>query len=97
MKLRARWTLALLFTGAVPLAALAVSALRIQRDGIFTAEQELEAAASGRIAAIVDGTIQEAATTTHRVGALLTDGRIDSDEARLDLARETLAQSAALG
>jgi len=97
VKLRARWTLALLFTGAVPLAALAVSALRIQRDGIFAAEQELEAAASGRIASIVDGTIQEAATTTHRVGTLLTDGRIDSDEARLDLARETLAQSSALG
>lgn len=96
MKLRARWTLALLFTGAVPLAALAVSALRIQRDGIFSAEQELEAAASGRIAGLVEGSITEASTTTHRVGALLTDGRIADDDARLDLARETLAQSAAL-
>ncbi len=89
--------MALLFTGAVPLAALSVSTLRIQRAGIFAAEQELEASASGRIAAIVDATISEAAGTTHRLGALLTDGRIESDEARLDLARETLAQSPSLG
>jgi len=45
LSLRAKWTAVVLFIGVVPLVVTVVTALvvqRIQRDGLFRAEQELE-------------------------------------------------------
>jgi hypothetical protein len=44
VQLRTKWTLALLFTGALPLGLFAATTTRIQKRGLETAERHLEEA-----------------------------------------------------
>jgi hypothetical protein len=96
MQLRTKWTVALLVTGAVPLALFSATTLGIQKRGLETAERHLEVAVIDHVGSVVDRTLDDAAEATHRVGRVLTEGSIGSDDARLELARESLARSDAL-
>ena len=94
--MRTRWTAALLAVALIPLAALAVVTLRIQRSGLHRAEQELELAVCDRVGDALDRDLDYAGEATFRLGRVLTEGRITDDEARLFLGREILARAAAL-
>ncbi len=94
--LRTRWTAALLVTGSVPLALFAYATVAIQRRGLEGAERQLEIAVIDHVATLVDTVLADASEATHRVGQVLTDARIGDPEARLELARETLARSGPL-
>lgn len=96
MRLRAKWTLALLLTGAVPLAALTFTTTRIQKRGLETAERHLEIAVIDHVATVLDESLDSAAEATHRVGRILTEATITSDDARLELAREAMARGTML-
>ncbi|MDB4931052.1 MAG: Adenylate cyclase, partial [Myxococcaceae bacterium] len=96
VSLRLRWTAALLAVALLPLAALAVLTLRIQRSGLHRAEQELELAVCDRVGDALDRDLDYAGEATLRLGRVLTEGRIADDEARLFIAREVLARAAAL-
>jgi class 3 adenylate cyclase len=96
VSLRTRWTAALLAVALIPLAALAAVTLRIQRSGLLRAEQELELAVCDRVGDSLDRDLDYAGEATLRLGRVLTEGRIADDEARLFIAREILARSAAL-
>src|SRR5579884_3994237 len=96
LPLRARWTAALLLASALPLGLFAAATVRIQRDGLELAEKELEVSVIDRIGTALDRDLDDAAEATHRVGRELTEGTITDDEARLTLARETLARAGAL-
>lgn len=96
MSLRVRWTAALLAVALLPLAALAVVTLRIQRSGLHRAEQELELAVCDRVGDALDRDLDYAGEATLRLGRVLIEGRIADDEARLFIAREIVARAAAL-
>ena len=96
LSLRTKWTLTLLLVGALPLAALAVTTIGIQRRGLERGERDLETSMIAQVGQVVDTTLDEASEATHRVGQLLTDGRVAEDEARLDLARDAMARAEAL-
>lgn len=95
LSLRAKWTIALLLVGALPISALAVVSLRIQRAGLAGAEKELQVAAIEQVAGAVRRELDDAAEATHRVGRLLTEGRVEAD-ARLELSREAMARAGGL-
>ncbi len=96
MKLRRKWTLALLLTGALPLGALAYTTARIQKRGLETSERQLEVAVIDHVATVIQRSLDEASEATHRVGRVLTEASIGSDDARLELARETMARATPL-
>jgi adenylate cyclase len=96
VSLRVRWTAALLAVALLPLAALAVVTLRIQRSGLHRAEQELELAVCDRVGDALDRDLDYAGEATLRLGRVLIEGRIADDEARLFIAREIIARAAAL-
>lgn len=96
LSLRTRWTAALLAVALVPLAALALVTLRIQRSGLHRAEQELELAVCDRVGDALDRDLDYAGEATLRLGRVLTEGNIADDEARLFVAREIMARAAAL-
>lgn len=93
MRLRTKWTAALLLTGALPLALFAAASLRIQKAGLETSERQLEVAVIDHVATVVARDLDDAAEATHRVGRLLTEASIENDEARLTLAREAMARA----
>lgn len=96
LSLRTRWTAVLLVMALVPIAALAVLTLRLQRAGLHRAEQELELAVCDRVGDSLDRDLDYAGEATLRLGRVLTEGRIADDESRLFIAREILARAAAL-
>src|SRR5690349_8406214 len=96
LSLRAKWTVALLVAGALPLAVLAFLTLTIQRRGLETTERLLQVAIIDHVGDVVDRTLREAAEATHRVGRTLTEGKIGDDDARLELSREGMARAEAL-
>ena len=96
MSLRVRWTAALLAVALLPLAALAVVTLRIQRSGLHRAEQELELAVCDRVGDALARDLDYAGAAPLRLGRVLIEGRIADDEARLFIAREIIARAAAL-
>jgi len=96
VRLRAKWTLALLVTGALPLAALTLTTGRIQKRGLETAEKHLEVAVIDHVATVLERSLDSAAEATHRVGRMLTEATITSDDARLELAREAMARGTML-
>lgn len=96
VRLRAKWTIALLLTGAVPLAALTFTTGRIQKRGLETAERHLEIAVIDHVAAVLEHSLDSAAEATHRVGRVLTEATITSDDTRLELAREAMARGTML-
>jgi adenylate cyclase len=96
VSLRSKWWLVLVATFAGPMLLLAVVMTRIQRDGLFHAEQELEVAVVDEAARRVDFVFREAERATDRVGQLLTDARITDDDARLALAREAVGRARTL-
>lgn len=96
MRLRTKWTAALLLTGALPLGLFAFATTRIQKRGLETSERQLEVAVIDHVATVVARDLDDAAEATHRVGRILTEASIESDEARLELARETMARAALL-
>jgi class 3 adenylate cyclase len=91
--LRAKWTLVLLVVALAPLLAVGGTTVGIQRRGLARAEKELEVAVVAEGAASIDQTLRGASDATHRVGSVLGDGRIASDDARLELAEEALARA----
>jgi adenylate cyclase len=94
--LRTKWILFALVLGLGPLLALAGLSVRIQRQGLQQAERELGVAVVDQAGEAVERALDEAAEATHRVGRLLTEGKITSEEARLELAQETMARAAVL-
>lgn len=90
--IRAKWSTALLLVATVPLAILAVLSVRVQRQGLERAEEELQLAAIDQVAAALSRELDPVAEATHRVGLLLTDGRIADDDARLALATDAVAR-----
>ena len=96
MSLRSKWWLVLVATFAGPMLLLAVVMTRIQRDGLFHAEQELEVAVVDEAARRVELVFREAERATVRVGELLTESRISDDDARLALAREATGRARTL-
>jgi adenylate cyclase len=96
LSLRTKWILFALALALGPLAALAGLNVRIQRAGLQQAERELGVAVVDQAAESVERSLDEVAEATHRVGRLLTEGKITSEDARLELAQETLARAATL-
>ncbi|MCS6898293.1 MAG: cache domain-containing protein, partial [Myxococcales bacterium] len=96
LSLRVKWILSALTLSLVPLLALSVLSGRIQRQGLQHAERELGVAVVDQAGEAVERTLDEAAEATHRVGRLLTEGKITSEEARLELAQETMSRAAVL-
>ena len=96
LSLRTKWTLALLLTGAVPLGLFAYTTVSIQKRGLERAEREIEVAVIGEVARIVDRTLDDAEEATHRVGRVLFEPAIAQEEARVQLARESMARGEAL-
>jgi class 3 adenylate cyclase len=93
LPLRAKWTAALLVAAAVPLGSFAYRSLGIQRQGLLDAERQLEVGVVDHAATLVGMGTDEAAEATHRVGQVLTEGSIQDDDARLRLARESMARA----
>ena len=96
LSLRSKWTIALLLTGALPLAALAYVTTGIQREGLENAERLLEASVIDHVGTLVDGTLEGAGEATHRVGSVLFDERITDVDVKVALAREAMARSTPL-
>jgi class 3 adenylate cyclase len=96
VSLRTKWVLFALLLGLGPLVALALLSVRIQRRGLEQAERELGVAVVDQAAEAVERSLDDAAEATHRVGRLLTEGKITSEDARLELSQETLARAVVL-
>jgi class 3 adenylate cyclase len=96
LSLRAKWTLALLVVGAAPLLLLGYATVAIQRRGLEDAERQLEVSIIDHVGSALDRGLDDAAEGTHRVGRMLTEPRITSDDARLELAREAMARAGVL-
>jgi adenylate cyclase len=96
VSLRLKWTVALLLTAALPITALVMATVRIQREGLENAERLLEASVIDHVGTLVDHTLDGAAEATHRVGAILFDQRLGNVDAKVDLARDAMARSVAL-
>ncbi|MEO6419721.1 MAG: hypothetical protein ABIP39_09960, partial [Polyangiaceae bacterium] len=96
MTLRAKWSLALLLTGALPLGLFALATTAIQKRGLERSERELEAAVIGHVALIVDRTLDDAEEANHRVASVLFDERVTENEVKIHLAREAMARAEGL-
>jgi class 3 adenylate cyclase len=90
--LRAKWTAALFAVGPLPLALFGSASLAIQRRGLEDAERQLEVAVIDHVASLLDGVADDAMEATRRVGRVLTDARVASEDAKLDLARDAMAR-----
>ena len=87
--LRTKWTAVVLFIGVAPLVISALVVQRIQRDGLFRAEQELENAVVDEASRSLARSLTEGEDAVHRAALVLGDARIE-EGARLDLAREAV-------
>lgn len=96
VSVRYKWVATLLVASLVPLAALGALALRLQRSGLDRAERELEAAVVDDAARTLGATLADAASATKQVAKTLTDERIASDDARVALAKQTVAGAGAI-
>ena len=93
--LRAKGTIAALAVAVVPMAALGLLVLDIQRKGLSRAEKELEAAVVDEAAASVIASFDQATDTAARVNAVFADEAIDAD-ARTRLIGDLVARAPAL-
>jgi HAMP domain-containing protein len=93
--LRAKGTIAALAVAIVPMTALGLMVLDIQRKGLSRAEKELEAAVVDEAAASVLGSFDQASDAANRVNAIFSDERIDAD-ARTRLIADVLARAPAV-
>jgi class 3 adenylate cyclase len=96
VSVRYKWLATLLVASLVPLAALGLLALRLQRAGLDRAERELEAAVVDDAARTMGATLADAANGTKQVAKTLTDERIAGDDARIALAKQTVAGAGAI-
>lgn len=96
LSLRARWTLVLLALVSTAIGAFAIVGAQIQRRGLSEAERGLQVAVIDHVADLFLRSLTDAASATHRVGLVLTEGSITDDEARLRLAQDALANADAL-
>lgn len=94
--LRWKWMLVMALVAGVPLAGLAVAALRVQGTAIAVDERVIQVSTIDQTAEAVGRILDDAAEVTHRTGKLLTEPTIVDDDARMTLARETVARSSAL-
>jgi hypothetical protein len=96
LSLRTKWTASLLFASVAPLTLFAVRSSAIQKQGLVDAERQLEVAVLDHASALLSATADDAADATHRVGRILSESTIASDDTRLSLARETVARADSL-
>ncbi|MBI5517997.1 MAG: HAMP domain-containing protein [Deltaproteobacteria bacterium] len=96
LSLQTRWTAALVLASALPLGLLTWRTLGIQRRSVRDLERSTQLSAVDRLSSRIDATLDPAAEATHRVGLLLSEGRIADPELRLALARDTFARASAL-
>lgn len=89
LTLRVKWTLVVLATSVLPLVAVALLVGRIQRDGLFRAEQELENAVVDETSRVLSRSLTDGEDAVHRAAMVLGDARIE-EEARLALARDAI-------
>jgi class 3 adenylate cyclase len=96
LSLRAKWTAVLLAVALLPLAMLALRMLHVQRAGLRLAEEELEVAVvhEGALASL--GLLGRSAGTVRSVAARLADARIENEDTRLLLARDSFAEDPSL-
>lgn len=94
--LRTRFVVATTFTVVSVFALYAVSAVRVQRDALAEAERARQVLAVRRGVEHLSTLVSGVSSTTDRVGAALTDPRIESDAVRLALAREAVGASTGL-
>ncbi len=95
LSLRIKWTAALLFAGAVPLAALSIGFLRIQKNGLVAAEYTMQAAVADHVMTLVQFELKGAADATHLTSELLFSDDVDV-QAKLHRAEDAMAGSALL-
>jgi class 3 adenylate cyclase len=96
LPLRTRWTLAMVAVGAIPLALLGVATVGIQRDGLEHSEQLHEFAVIDHAGDTITQQLREASDAAHRAGMILTDARIADEDAKIQLAQETMANASNL-
>ena len=87
--------MAALAVAIVPMAALGLLVLDIQRRGLSRAEKELEAAVVDEAATSVLASFEQAADAANRVNAIFADVTIDPD-ARTRLIADVLARAPAV-
>ncbi len=92
MTLRLKWTLVVLAMSVVPLAIVASLVGRIQRDGLYRAEQEHESAVVDETTRALALALADGAAAVHRAAVVLGDARIE-EEPRLLLARDAINAS----
>ncbi len=90
--LRVKWTFIVLSVSVLPLFVSALLVGRIQRDGLFRAEQELENAVVDEASGALSRSLANGEDAVHRTAMLLGDARIQ-EEARLELARDAVNSS----
>ncbi len=86
----------LVLAAGLPLAVLSVAVLGQERRALALAEKSLQLATVEEVATDVTRALDDAADTTHRAGALLTDAAGPTEDARLRLLRDTVGHSDAL-
>jgi adenylate cyclase len=89
LTLRLKWTLVVLAMGVLPLLVAAILVGRIQREGLFRAEQELESAVVDEATRALALTLEEGEGAVHRAAVVLADSRIE-EEPRLLFARDAI-------
>jgi class 3 adenylate cyclase len=89
------WTSAVLALVLLPLVAMAVRSLDIQRVGLEVAEKSSQYAVIELVWRQLEQLLLEARLATHQVGRVMTEGRLD-DAARLDLGGDALARASVL-
>lgn len=93
LSLRVKWAAALVVVAALPLGSFGYRSAQLQRQGLLDAERQLEVSVVDHASTLVEQSTSGAAEATHRVGQLLTEASIQDEDARLGLARDTVARA----
>jgi adenylate cyclase len=93
VSLRVKWAAALVVVAALPLGSFGYRSAQLQRQGLLDAERQLEVSVVDHASTLVEQSTSGAAEATHRVGQLLTEASIQDEDARLGLARDTVARA----
>jgi class 3 adenylate cyclase len=96
LSLRAKWTMALLLLGCVPLLLLVPLVLKAQRDGLLHAEEAFQISIMDQARSVLTLMIQSNATIVHDIGTVLSEPTIRDDDAKIAIARSMLARAEAL-
>ena len=91
LSIRSKWSLAAVFIALLPLAFFATRALGLFRSGFENSEKSLEAVIIQEIGRGIATHLERAGDVATRVGRVLGDGDISSNDVRESLAKDLLA------